>query len=166
LKEYQFGAQLLEWLALTTDIPVVRINTAPTSSEHTDENGISNKSSVLRTIREAKTQIKQYNLKKIITLGGDCVASLPSFSYLAETYKDGFGVLWLDTHPDIPMPGQFNHSHAYPVASLMGHGDKEFVSEVPYKIPCSKIMIAGIHSLLESERDSIENFGVQTCSPS
>ncbi|SMN18578.1 similar to Kazachstania africana KAFR_0J00100 hypothetical protein [Maudiozyma saulgeensis] len=165
LKEYQFGAQLLEWLAPKTDMPTIHIDTAPISTKEIEEDGVSNKSSVLKTINDARTQIEQYNPKKIVTLGGDCLVSLPSFSYLSDTYKNDFGVLWIDTHPDISITGQVNHSHTYPVASLMGYGDKDFSKGIKHKVSGSKIMIAGIHSPLEYEEENIKKFGVQTCSP-
>ncbi|KAG0671328.1 hypothetical protein C6P45_000782 [Maudiozyma exigua] len=167
LKEYHFGAQLLEWLAPKTDMPTVAIKTDDPITTENDEKDqyFTNNSAIVKLMNKSREDINKYNPKRIVTLGGDCLASYPSFSYLADKYKDDLGILWIDTHPDISLPGQFNHSHAYPVAALIGRNSMGVRNSNDYTMKGSKIMIAGIHDPLDHEAKTIRESGVQTCSP-
>lgn len=167
LKEYHFGAQLLEWLAPKTDMPTLTIETDdPVTTENDEEDPyFTNRSAITKLMKQSREEINKYNPNRIVTLGGDCLVSYPSFSYLADKYKDDLGILWIDTHPDISLHREFNHSHAFPVAALIGLDHMELYNSTDYKVKGSKVMIAGLHDPLDHEAVTIKKAGVQTCSP-
>ena len=68
------------------------------------EKGIFARSACLHNLKSAKQIIKDYNPSKICTIGGDCSTSTPSFSYLADKYKDELAIVWFDGHLDIRIP--------------------------------------------------------------
>ena len=167
LKEYHFGAQLLEWLAPKTNMPTLTIETDDPDTTENDENekSFTNRRTINELMKIAKENISKFNPNKIVTLGGDCAVSYPSFKYLSEKYKDDFGILWIDTHPDISSPSNFNHSHAYPVAALMGENYLDPTVSNHNYVKGSKIMIAGLHDPLDYEAEKIKDTDIQICSP-
>jgi hypothetical protein len=44
-----------------------------------------------------------------LTLGGDCLVDLAPIAYLSERYGDYLAVLWVDAHPDVMGPAQFQN---------------------------------------------------------
>lgn len=67
------------------------------------EKGIFARSANLLNLKSAIQNVL-YNPSKICTIGGDCSTSTPSFSYLADKYKDELAIVWFDGHPDIRIP--------------------------------------------------------------
>lgn len=104
--------------------------------------------------------------ERVVTLGGNCIVSLPSFSYLADKYGESFGVLWIDAHPDVSRPETYNHSHAYPLAVLMNEGSPDFLKHAPeHPVASKSVLIAGMHSPLAHEQEFIKKHNIATVSP-
>ncbi|CCF58607.1 hypothetical protein KAFR_0F00125 [Kazachstania africana CBS 2517] len=130
-----------------------------------EEDGVVFKSDLLTQLAAARSALERYKPEKIVTLGGDCLVSLAPFAYLSEKYGEDFGILWIDTHPDISQPGQLNHAHTYVLGNLMGHGENDFVSKlVPKPAGASNVMIAGIHDPFDHEEEFLTRYNVSTCS--
>jgi arginase len=87
------------------------------------------------------------------------------FSWLSERYGEGFGILWIDTHPDVMTPAQYANAHAHILGALMGNGDHDLTHRVKRPVPASNVMIAGLHSPNAYEADFIRERGIRTVSP-
>lgn len=57
----------------------------------------------------AREILKTKQPRRIITIGGDCSISQVPFDYLHEQYPDNAAILWIDAHPDIMTPKDFDH---------------------------------------------------------
>ncbi|MFC3902109.1 arginase [Acinetobacter marinus] len=118
---YYFGAQLLAWLApehngTTAEVQVEQ----PTNVPLKLENGIMGRSVLLQQAQRAQALIDAHQPDKIIVLGGDCLVDLTPFAYLNEKYQDDLAVLWVDAHPDVMTPNEFQHAHAMVLGNLLG----------------------------------------------
>ena len=76
------------------------------------------------------TKLLRHQPDSIVVLGGDCLVDLAPFNYLNEKYDGNLGIIWVDAHPDILIPEQYNHAHAMVLGNLMGIGDDEFKAVV------------------------------------
>lgn len=163
---YQFGAQLLSWLAPETSGPIAEVSVSlPQRVPLEKEAGIVGRSALREQTRSAQQMIAAHTPDAIVTLGGDCLVSLAPFAWLSEKYQDKLGVLWIDSHPDVMTPEQFEHAHAHVLGALMGSGDADLTGVVTSPIAAQKIMIAGIHHPSGYEADFIRQHGINTCSP-
>ncbi|CCF60078.1 hypothetical protein KAFR_0J00100 [Kazachstania africana CBS 2517] len=171
LPAYQFGSELLEWLSPATSMPVICVPVPKFEGDFTkdvkevEEDGLVFKPELLTQLTAARDELEKNKPAKIVTLGGDCLVSLAPFAYLSEKYGEDFGILWIDTHPDVSQPGQFNHVHAHVLGNLMGHGDNDIVSKLVAKpTGSSNVMIAGIHDPLDYEQEFLTKYNISTCS--
>ncbi|EML2224404.1 TPA: arginase family protein [Klebsiella aerogenes] len=163
---YFFGSQLLAWLAPPAQGVVLEISVPePTDAELANEEGIVGRRAIVEQLLEAQDKITRNQPETIVTLGGDCLVSLAPFAWLAEKYGDKLGVLWIDSHPDVMTPQQYPHAHAHVLGALMGNGDVELTQVVRKPLSPGKVLIAGIHSPLDVERQFISEHGITTLSP-
>lgn len=162
---YHFGAELLAWLAPATNAPVVVVPVTPPAEPLVSENGIVGRSQLVKQLASARTLIAQQSPDKIVVLGGDCLVDLAPFAWLSERYQEKLGVLWIDAHPDVMTPAQFEHAHAHVLGALLGNGDVDLTAAVTTPVAASRVMIAGINEPLEYEADFIRENGINTCSP-
>ncbi len=162
---YHFGAQLLAWLAPETGTPVVTVPVAPPVKALENEKGIVGRSQLVEQLASARALIAQHSPDKLVVLGGDCLVDLAPFAWLSERYKEKLGVLWIDAHPDVMTPTQFEHAHAHVLGALLGNGDADLTSAVTTPIVPSRVMIAGINEPLEYEANFIREYGINTISP-
>ena len=103
------------------------------------------------TIRQAILKVAVPD--RIVTLGGECSASVVPFTYLADRYGDDVAVIWIDAHPDITLPGDvYAGYHAMAVTACMGLGDSRIVKQLPARIKPSKILYVGLR---DWEREEI-----------
>ena len=120
---YPLGSRLLAWLAPQSDAPLVEVPVEPwTGAEPVKEGGVFYRREILRQIRAAGNIIEAYAPDRIITFGGDCLISQAPFSYLNERYAGTLGIIWLDAHPDVTPPEDFDHAHAMVLGNLLGGG--------------------------------------------
>ena len=76
-----------------------------------------------------------------------------------ERYGDDLAVLWVDAHPDVMGPAQFQNAHAHVLAMLMGEGDSDFVAAVSRPLNPRRILYLGLTETTSFEtlcRRSIE----------
>ena len=164
---YYLGAQLLNFLAPDNGQETYTVPVATDKIERKVTDGVLDKEALIAQTRAALDILKIANPDKIVTLGGECSASVVPFTYLADKYKDDLAMVWIDAHPDITLPSDvYAGYHAMAVTACMGLGDKQLVSELPMKIVPSKILFVGLR---DWERDEIKErqkqYGIQHLTP-
>ena len=164
---YYLGAQLLNFLAPDNgqDTYTVPVSTDIVERKVTD--GVLDKEAITAQTKAALDILNVQKPDKIVTLGGECSASVVPFTYLSERYKGDVAMVWIDAHPDITLPGDvYPAYHAMAVTACMGLGDKQIVSELPEKIAPSKILFVGLR---DWERDEIKErqkqYGIKHLTP-
>lgn len=167
LPAYKTGSELMAWLApapgshtTTVTIPVHK-----PEGEAQTENGILGRQHLSAELEAAQAAIAKHKPDTLCVFGGDCLVDLVPFGWLSQKYGEGFGILWLDTHPDVMTPAQHPNAHAHVLGALNGNGDPMLTRHAPRPVPGSKIMIAGLHDPSEYEREFIESRGINTVSP-
>lgn len=164
---YYFGAQLLSWLAPEANGPVEEVNVViPDGRPLQIEDGIVARSALLAQLSHAQQLIQKHQPERVVVLGGDCLVDLAPFAYLNERYDGELAVLWVDAHPDVMTPHQFEHAHAMVLGNLLGEGDPDFVKAVKRPIKPENIMYAGLQQTLEFETAMIQRLGLRSAGPS
>lgn len=163
---YHFGAQLLSWLAPEHLGPVeeVPVN-LPDGSTLAPEGGIIGRSALLRQLYAARALIDKHQPDRLVVLGGDCLVDLAPFAYLNERYDADLAILWVDAHPDILTPNDFQHAHAMVLGNLLGEGDPDFLKAVKRPIKPANVMYAGLQATMDVETAMIARLGLSSASP-
>lgn len=153
---YPIGARLLAWLAPESDAPLVEVPVDPYDGiEPAREGGVVGKSALLKQLRAAREIIEAHNPDRIIVFGGDCLVSQAPFTWLNERYGGNLGVLWIDAHPDVTTPKDYQHEHAMVLGNLLGEGDPDFAREVKMPVKPELVMFAGVDETLPWETEVI-----------
>lgn len=164
---YYFGAQLLSWLAPEATGPVEEVQVAEPRGETLElENGLIARGALLEQLSHAQHLIEKHQPDRLVVLGGDCLVDLAPFAYLNERYDGELAVLWVDAHPDILTPKDFQHAHAMVLGNLLGEGDSDFVKAVKRPIKPANVMYAGLQETMEVETAMIARLGLSSASPS
>ena len=163
---YYFGAQLLAWLAPehlgpTEHVPVK----APSATALQQESGIKGRSALLAQLHSARQLIDRHNPDRLVVLGGDCLVDLAPFAYLNERYEGDLAVLWVDAHPDIMTPEQYDNAHAMVLGMLLGNGDADFIKSVARPLKPQNVMYMGMHDPSEWEVSEISRLGLRNVNP-
>lgn len=160
---YPLGARLLAWLAPESDAPLVEVPVEPWTGARADkEGGVFYRQEILRQIRAARKLIDAYAPDRVITFGGDCLISQAPFSYLNERYEGKLGLIWIDAHPDVTTPKDFDHAHAMVLGNLLGEGEALMASEVKKHYTPGQVVLVGVDNVFTHEREAIDRFGIQT----
>jgi arginase len=107
------------------------------------DGGIVSREALLDQVTAARSAILRHKPEAIVTLGGDCLVDLAPIAYLSERYGDDLALLWVDAHPDVMGPAQFQNAHAHVLAMLMGEGASDFVAAVSRPADPRRILYAG-----------------------
>ena len=162
---YPLGARLLAWLAPASNVPLIEIPIEPwTGATPTKEGGVFYRQEILRQIRAARNAIDTYRPDRVITFGGDCLVSQAPFSYLNERYDSNIGIIWIDAHPDITTPKDFDHAHATVLGNLLGEGEPLMAKEVKKHYQSEQVLLVGVDGVLSHERDTIDRLKIKTIS--
>ena len=166
--DYVFGAQLLAYLAPkqdnaeTIEIPVEQKFHEPIQTV----DGIDGGKQLLKQMRKTSSILEEKQPDHIIVFGGDCSVSQVPFDYLHGKYGEGFGVLWLDAHPDITTKEKSTHLHEMVVANLMGKAMDSVITSVQYPIPANHIMYAGlITTQLRAMDHLVDEYAIKVVTP-
>lgn len=163
---YSLGARLLEWLAPKGSHPTIEVPIDPYhSTSIKKENGIIEQSALLKQLEDATTIIHQHHPQKIVVFGGDCLVEQAPISYLNQIYDGNLGVLWMDAHPDVTTPKDFQHEHAMVLGNLLGEGDPAFAKQVPVKLNPKKVMLGGLQETMAYETEVIQRLGLRYVGP-
>ena len=163
---YHFGSQMLAFLAPDPKGPVEEVPVSrPTGNELAEEEGLRGRSQLLDQLHSAKEIIEKHQPDNIVVLGGDCLVDLAPFNYLNEKYEGDLGIIWVDAHPDILTPEQYNHAHAMVLGNLMGIGDDEFKAVVKTPVKPENVIFAGLGATLPYETDFIQKNNMAFAGP-
>ena len=151
---YVLGAQILALLAdsiAPCDTAVVNVATdfaLDSAGRRVVQDGIIDKAALLQQTKDALAILAERKPAKILTLGGECAVSVPSFCYLASLYADDVALLWLDAHPDIGLPNDdfYKGYHAMAVSAIIGQGGLTQTFGLPAAIAPQKALLVGLHS--------------------
>lgn len=108
------------------------------------KNGINEETAILKQLQCAFNMLETKNPDKVITLGGDCSVSQPAFDYLHGKYPENTCIVWLDAHPDISTPKDFEHEHAMILGNLLGDGAPNCSKIVKNKFKYEQVMYGGL----------------------
>ncbi|MBP7416529.1 MAG: arginase [Pyrinomonadaceae bacterium] len=103
-----------------------------------------------------------------IILGGDHAIAIPTFSAIANHYKQQgteIGLIWFDAHADINTPetSPSGNIHGMPLATILGHGNAELVNLCGYspKLDPKYFAHLGARDLDDGERSQIHKLGLR-----
>ena len=103
-----------------------------------------------------------------IILGGDHAIAIPTFSAIANHYKqqgNEIGLIWFDAHADINTADSSpsGNIHGMPLAALLGHGNEELINMCGYSPKLNPKYIAhiGARDIDPGERANIERLGLR-----
>ena len=108
------------------------------------KDGINEQTNILKQLQCAFNMLETKNPDKVITLGGDCSVSQPAFDYLHGKYPEKTCIVWLDAHPDITTPKDFEHEHAMVLGNLLGDGAPNCSKIVKNKFKYDEVMYGGL----------------------
>ena len=156
---YYLGAQLLNFLAPNNGQATFTVPITTDIVERKVTDGVMDKEVIIAQTKAALNILKMQHPDRIVTLGGECSASVVPFTYLAEKYNGDVAMIWIDAHPDLTLPGDvYPAYHAMAAAACIGIGDKQILSELPTKIAPSKVLFVGLR---DWERDEVKARQVQ-----
>lgn len=159
---YPLGARLLAWLAPKSDAPLIEIPIKPANKNGlSKDGGVFYQKDILNQIKSTREVIEEYKPERIISFGGDCLISQAPFSYLNEYYNGEIALIWIDAHPDISTPNDFDHAHAMVLGNLLGEGGPEMAKEVGLHFKPEQILFVGVDNVLLYEKKSIKRLNLQ-----
>lgn len=163
---YYLGAQLLNLLAPEGSQRTVEVPVSLDINDRAVEKGISARRVILQQTRTALELLDKNAPDRIITLGGECSASVVPFTYLANKYPDDVAIMWIDAHPDVTLPyDDYKGYHAMALTACLGMGDEEFMHLLPGKYEASKVLIVGLRSWDPGMRERQKALGIKGLSP-
>lgn len=162
---YYLGAQLLNWLAPSSDDAFEEVPIDLSAEGLTVEKGIFARSTLLKQVHAAKTILHKHNPDRVVVFGGDCGVELAPFAYLHNRYDGDAAILWIDAHPDVNTPEHFEHHHAHVLANLLGVGDEDFVAEVPKLVDPKNVLYVGLNDGTASEKEVMDRFNLSVVKP-
>ena len=144
--EYAIGSEILNLVlpkgknTETLEVPVDK----NFNKEIERKDGINEQTNILKQLQCAFNILETKNPDKVITLGGDCSVSQPAFDYLHGKYPEKTCIVWLDAHPDISTPKDFEHEHAMILGNLLGDGAPNCSKIVKNKFKYDEVMYGGL----------------------
>lgn len=164
---YYLGAKLLDFLAPANGQHTVTVPVSTARKERRVTDGVLDRDDLLLQSRAALDILDIESPERIVTLGGDCSASVVPFTWLARRYDGDVALVWIDAHPDITLPGDpYAGYHAMAVCACMGLGDPALTGQLPARIPAGRILYVGLR---DWEREEIrlrqQQYGIPHLSP-
>ncbi|GBG32320.1 Protein polyglycylase TTLL10 [Hondaea fermentalgiana] len=171
LPTYALGARVLAALLPEAQGPVETVKVAAATGEKEDgdrpvQEGIKSRAALLSQLEAAKEAIARHEPEAIVTVGGDCLVDLAPIAYLHEKYGQDLAVLWVDAHPDIMSPQEFENAHAHVLAMLMGKGDEGFTRHVKMPLDPSQVLYVGVNNPSDFEKGFLTDKDLSVLSPS
>ena len=163
---YAVGTAVLEAVLPPHDGPTAAVPVENGDAGLEELDGIEAKRTIVDQLGRALEVIRQHNPARIVTLGGECSVSVAPFSELAARYGDDLAILWIDSHPDVGTPAsEYPGYHAMAVAALVGHGDREVVSQLPALVAPERVALVGLHAWTDDDFPNIAEWGITAFSP-
>lgn len=143
--DYAFGAELLAFIAPPSEYDeTIRIPVSMDFNDTEVSGGIACEKALLAQYDSTIQSLEQSKAKRVIVFGGDCSVSQAPFDYLSGLYGKGFGILWLDAHPDISTIEDSKHDHEMVLANLIGHGESSMQKKTAHPVDKNRVMYAGL----------------------
>lgn len=164
---YALGAKLLQYLVPeNANQKTVQVPVSSVIEQRPISYGVTDRDVIAKQANDALQILKEEAPDKIITLGGECSVSVTPFTYLAKRYNGDVAVLWISANPNLSLPGDSDSGfHSMAVTALMGKGDPQIVSQLPYQIPANRILFVGLRDWgREQIRNRQKEFGMQNLS--
>lgn len=160
---YFLGANLLNYLAPETKNKTL---TVPISQNinRAEENGILGYKEIAEQTKAALEILEKENPDRILTLGGECSASVVPFTYLEKKYNNDVAMIWIDAHPDITLPQDktYNGYHAMAAAAVMGKWKDGITGQLPAKINTDKVLFVGLRDWERQQiKDRQSEYGIK-----
>ena len=164
---YYLGARLLNFLAPNSGQATFTVPVATDMLERKVTDGVMDKEVIIAQTRAALDILRIQSPDRIVTLGGECSASVVPFTYLADKYEGDVAMVWIDAHPDLTLPGDvYAGYHAMAAAACMGMGDRQILAELPTRIDPSNVLFVGLR---DWERDEVRErqvkYGIKHLAP-
>lgn len=86
-------------------------------------------------------------LSVLSTFGGDYLIRQAPFAYLNKYYIGQLGIIWIDAHPDITTPKDFDHAHEIVLGNLLGEGEPLLAKEIKKHYKAEQIVFAGVDNV-------------------
>ena len=96
---YALGARLLDALAPNSGQETLTVPVDLAPGPRTVTEGVLDRAPILRQTQAALAMLDARAPARIVTLGGDCSASVAPFTWLAAHTDEPLALLWLDAHP-------------------------------------------------------------------
>lgn len=163
---YYLGAHLLNFLSPQNGQKTVEVPISLDINDRATENGINSYNVILKQTKDALNILETNNPDRIITLGGECSASVVPFTYLAEKYKNDIAIVWIDAHPDINLPyDEYTGYHAMALTASLGMGDEQLVALLPARVDANNALIVGLRAWEKGGRERQKELGIKSLSP-
>jgi len=163
---YYLGSHLLNFLALQNGQKTIEVPVSLDVNDREVKNGINAYDALLEQTKDALDLLNENSPERIITLGGDCSASVVPFTYMAAKYPDDVAVVWIDAHPDINVPGDaYEGYHAMALSACFGAWSDEITGALPAKIKPEKALVVGLNEFDPGIDVRLEEWGVQSLTP-
>ncbi len=160
---YFLGANLLNYLAPETKNKTLTVPITQ-NINRTEEKGILGYKEIAEQTKSALEILEKENPDRILTLGGECSASVVPFTYLAKKYNNDVAMVWIDAHPDITLPQDktYNGYHAMAAAAVMGKWQDGITEQLPSKINADKILFVGLRDWERQQiKDRQSEYGIK-----
>lgn len=163
LDAYWLGAELMAIIAPPNERqPLFRVPIeAPDGKPLPEEEGVCGRRLVEAGIAAAQKILEAESPDKVVTIGGNCMASLAPFDYLHQRHPDA-GIIWIDAHPDVSTPADgYPCAHAMVLGSLLGGGDARIASLMKAaKFRASDVLYVGLQGLHDYQQRFLDEAGV------
>jgi len=163
---YYLGSQLLNFLAPQNGQKTVEVPVSLDVNDREVKNGINAYDAILRQTRNALGLLDENDPERIITLGGDCSASVVPFTYMAAKYPDDVAIVWIDAHPDVNVPGDaYEGYHAMALTACLGAWKDEITDALPTKIKPERALVVGLNKFDPGIDLRMEKRGIKGLTP-
>ena len=159
-RAYAIGARLLSLLAPDNGDEIIEVPVKPFDPDAPEmDGGIFWRSDLKIQLASAQAILASRQPDRVVVFGGDCLVQQAPLAYLNEKYRDRFGILWIDAHPDVATPQYRQTAHTMVLGNLLGLGDSEFSAKVPFPVEGPKVAFAGLANTFAYEDEVISSSG-------
>ncbi|WP_411345393.1 arginase family protein [Paenibacillus sp. WLX1005] len=162
---YFLGSKLLNWLAPNAEGIEEEVPVSLQEEGLKVEQGIFARTDVLKQFHAAQDILHKNQPTQVVVFGGDCSVELAPIAYLNEKYDGDMAILWIDSHPDVNVPGHNEGHNSQVLANLLGVGDEEFVAGVPKKVERHQVLYVGLNEWQPKEQEIMDTFDLKAISP-
>lgn len=124
------------------------VELGPLSEEVLTDLRICAEDEVLAGIQDAQRKLTAENPDRVVTVGGNCMASLALFDYLHGKYEN-VGIVWIYAHPDVStLNDGYPNAHAMVLGNLLEQGAPQLVSRMRHPVfKPSDVLHVGLQQL-------------------